>query len=270
MLNPKGLGLAMGLLVGLLAVPVAVAQESEDEQQARIHFEAGRLHYAKGRFEEAGREFRQAYELSGNSALLYNMFLAYRDADRLPQAVEALASYLEEVPDQSNRAGLEARLRTMRARLERQQAAAEAGVPEADRVVDEADEDPSPVDASLSDVDADEAGGGVPTGAWVTMAAGGAMVLGAVITGVMAKGAESDLHDACPGLTGCDPALQSTRDRARRLGLVTDVLWITGAVAAVGGLLWLLLGRGSDEKPTPDVAIGCGPGGCSLAYERSF
>jgi tetratricopeptide (TPR) repeat protein len=268
-MNPKGLGLAMGLLVGLLAAPLAGAQDSEDEQQARIHFEAGRLHYSKGRFDEAGREFRQAYELSGNSALLYNMFLAYRDADRLLQAVEALASYLEEVPGQSNRAGLEARLRTMRTRLERQQAAAEAGVLETDAEV-EAGEEPSPVDASLSDVDTDEAGGGVPTGAWVTMAAGGALVLGAVVTGVMAKGAESDLHDACPGLTGCDPALQSTRDRARRLGLVTDVLWITGAVAAVGGLLWLLLGRGSDEKPTPDVAIGCGPGGCSLAYARSF
>lgn len=269
-MSREALGLVVAVSLGVLGAPPALAQESEDEQQARVHFEAGRLHYSKGRFDEAAREFHAAYELSDNAALLYNMFLAYRDADRLPEAVDALETYLGRVSDQPNRAGLEARLRSMHARMEREQAAA----PEADEVAADAGrevDDPAEAPAApVSVPEEPEGSGGVPTGAWVTMAAGGALAVGALVTGLMAKSAESDLHDGCPGLTGCDPALQGTRDRARRLGLATDVLWITGAVTAVGGLIWMLVGRGGDEQRTPDLSFGCGPGGCSVAYERAF
>jgi tetratricopeptide (TPR) repeat protein len=270
---------AGALVLGLVGPPGAASQASQGDQQARIHFEAGRLHYDQGRFDEAAREFGLAHELSGNPALLYNLFLVYRDSNQTERAVQALEGYLEQVPDQPNRAGLMARLEAMKRRL----AAEKGGTPSgearpADGASAEPDDPPSPAtdgagaSPSLETPTTDPSeGGGVPAGAIATMAAGGALVLGAVITGVMAKGAESDFHDGCPTRTACDPALEGTRDRARRLGLITDVLWITGAVAAVGGLVWLLLGRGSsDEAPEPPVAFGCGPGGCGVAYEGKF
>jgi tetratricopeptide (TPR) repeat protein len=266
----------VGLVVGA-GVGHAAAQGSHNEQQARIYFEAGRLHYDQGRFDEAAREFTLAYELSGNPALLYNIFLAHRDATRLEQAVEALEGYLDKVPDQPNRAGLQARLKAMKAKLEAERSGSPAGpAVAADPATPVAPADPLPAPAHGADpepVDAPPArSGGVPMGAVVTMAAGGALVLGAVITGVMAKSAESDFHEGCPTRTGCDPALESTRDKARRLGLITDVLWITGAVAAVGGLVWLLVGKGAsgETREPPPVAFGCGPGGCGVAYERAF
>jgi tetratricopeptide (TPR) repeat protein len=264
-------------LVGAAAVSSAAAQGSHDEQKARIHFEAGRLHYDQGRFAEAEREFTLAYELSGNAALLYNLFLVHRDAARMDKAVQALEEYLEKVPDQPNRAGLQARLEAMKAKLEAERSRSPSGpAGAADPTTPGAPGDPSPAHAhgaAPEPVDTPPArSGGVPIGAVVTMAAGGALVLGAVVTGVMAKSAESDFHEGCPTRTACDPALESTRDKARRLGLITDVLWITGAVAAVGGLVWLLVGKGGsgETREPPPVAFGCGPGGCGVAYERAF
>jgi tetratricopeptide (TPR) repeat protein len=251
-----------------LCAAMGVAQDLEEEAQARIHFEAGRLHYDHGRFDEAGREFAQAYEMTGNPALLYNLYLVHRDAGRVEAAAEALEGYLERVPDPPRRAGLEARLRSLKAQLA---ARGDGGEPQA---AEPALPAPEPaLDDARVEVGTDDRSGATrpPLGAIVAMGTGGALLVGAVVTGVMTKSAESTLRDGCPERVGCDPELESTRDRARRLAIVTDVLWITGAAAAVGGLLWLLLRRpGEEEQERPAVSFGCAPGGCSIGYERSF
>jgi tetratricopeptide (TPR) repeat protein len=240
--------LALGAL--LIAAPAA-AQSEEDEQRARVHFEAGRLHYEEGRFARAAEEFEQAHELSGKADLLYNVFIARRDAGQLEGAVEALEAYLTQVPDQPNRSKLEARLASMRAQLEQQRSGDTLPPPSAE---------PEPDEAS-----------GVPVGPIATMGAGGALLVTALITGIMAKGAESDLDEACPGRVNCDPADASIRDRMNRLGLATDILWITGAAAAAGGLVWWLLTRRKGEAlEEPAVSVGCGPGTCAMSYRGTF
>jgi tetratricopeptide (TPR) repeat protein len=242
--------LALGTL--LFAAPAA-AQSEEDEQRARVHFEAGRLHYEEGRFARAAEEFEQAHELSGKADLLYNVFIARRDAGQIEGAVEALETYLTEVPDQPNRSKLEARLAGMRAQLE------ERGASDGS-----ADVLPAP------DTEKGEASG-FPVGPIATMGAGGALLVSALITGIMAKGAESDLDDACPGRVNCDPADVGIRDRMNRLGLATDILWITGAAAAAGGLVWWLLTRRKGEAlEEPAVSVGCGPGTCAMSYRGTF
>ena len=60
--------------------PQPAQPTAQQEQEARAHFQLGRTLYDGGRFEEAAREFVQAYELSHRAQLLYNIFLAWRDA----------------------------------------------------------------------------------------------------------------------------------------------------------------------------------------------
>jgi hypothetical protein len=81
---------------------------------------------------------------------------------------------------------------------------------------------------------------------WVVVGVGGAMLGASVFTGVAASRKHSDLEDACPTPQRCPEGLESTRASGKTLALVTDVLWIGGAAAVGGGLLWHFLSPEGD------------------------
>src|SRR5690606_29361700 len=80
-----------------------------NDDRARGAFRLGRQYYAQGRFAEAAAEFERAYGLSGRGELLFNAYLAYRDARDDESAARTLRGYLAEVPDAPDRPHLEAR-----------------------------------------------------------------------------------------------------------------------------------------------------------------
>src|SRR4051794_4468626 len=82
--------LAAVVIGALGASSIALAQPSNADEQARTHFRLGNVHYEAGEFVEAAAEFQAAYELSHRPQLLYNIFVAHRDAGNLPQAISAL------------------------------------------------------------------------------------------------------------------------------------------------------------------------------------
>ena len=100
------------------------------DERARAHFKAGTSLYESGRFPEAAEEWEQAFQLSQRAALLYNIYVAHRDASNLPKAIDALTRYLAtNDADASQRLNLEARLRAMQtaqAATEEQKKASEA------------------------------------------------------------------------------------------------------------------------------------------------
>lgn len=282
-------------LVGpLLCASPALAQQANDEE-ARVHFRLGQAYYDSGRFEDAAREFQQAYDLSQRPQLLYNVFLAWRDAAQLGPAIQALEAYLREVPDVRERDALSARLESMR-RLHQQQEAARAATqartggtqaqtptqtqtepevtpqpepevtPQPDPEVTEEPE-PEPPTAAPSE------GGSGSIVPYAVIGAGGALVLAGVLTGVLALSAESDLEsmcpmDACPGNEWVD-----TRDSGQTLATVTDILLITGVLTAGAGvaLMFLLDDGGSVERyPTTSASAACTADGCGLAVQTSF
>jgi hypothetical protein len=105
-------------------------------------------------------------------------------------------------------------------------------------------------------------GGDFPVLPVVLMSAGGALLIGSLVTGVLALGEKSDLDDRCtlgPLGNQCDPSLQGKRDDAQTLALVTDVLWISGAAVAGTGLVLLLVQAGGDDEPPAAVQIGAAP-----------
>ena len=65
---------------GVVRDEPATGQPPSDDEAARRHFRLGQAYYQNGQFPEAAAEFEQAYQLSGRPQLLYNIYLAHRDA----------------------------------------------------------------------------------------------------------------------------------------------------------------------------------------------
>ncbi|AKF10904.1 tetratricopeptide repeat protein [Sandaracinus amylolyticus] len=256
-------------------VDVAQAQASTDDE-ARRHFRLGQAHYENGSFLEAAREFEQAYQLSQRPQLLYNVYVAYRDAGDLVRSRDALREYLTRVPDAENAAMLRARLESLDRMVEQQgttatptEAPAETTPTEIAPVETRAETTP---DASLEtapDPSSGE-GGGISPFPFVVAGVGAAMMIGGAITGAMALSSQDTLDATCPD-RACPPGydFESEANDGRALALTTDVLLIGGGVVLAGGLVWLVIdlvsGGSSSSSEQPPVTAMCGPDGCSVA-----
>ena len=238
----------------VLATP-SLTQAAEGEEQARAHFRLGRAYYENGDFGKAATEFESAFRISQRPGLLYNIYLAYRDASDVPHAAEALRKYLELEKEVENRGQLTARLAAMDRALaeEAAQSAAAAEAPAAalsqsspstltpaqaaaapqsnPGKAPSAAAEPTPAEASqptaanepmppagaASSSQQPDAQG--PTRLWpvVLMAGGGVLVASSVITGVLALGKRSDLSSAHDECTSQGNCSSLPADRLRQL-----------------------------------------------------
>ncbi|MFW5966084.1 MAG: PEGA domain-containing protein [Persicimonas sp.] len=88
-------------LTGLGTSP-AWAMSDEEAREAKQHFEEAKRLYAEEAYLEAAHAFREAYEISERSELLYNIARSYQKAERLQQAEVYYQKYLDEMPDAPN------------------------------------------------------------------------------------------------------------------------------------------------------------------------
>lgn len=269
--------LALAIALGATRAHAQAAPGIDDE--ARIHFELARRYYDTGRFREAAQEFEEAYRLSPHDELLFNIYLAYRDAGEDARALESLRRFVASLPEGSERrAQLESRVRVLESRT----AAARAG--------EEApDAEPEPREALLTSelgapletpapADAPEPPSGLGAAPWVIVGAGGVLLGGALVTGLLALDARASLDRECPTRTSCAPGFEDTQSTGEALAITTDVLWIAGATTALTGLVLAIVDAGSGGAPaterqaasTPRVGAACGPRGCGLSLEGSF
>lgn len=274
------------------ADPAAPTITPEDEEKARAHFRLGRAHYDNGNFAQAAVEFEEAYRISQRSALLYNIYLAYRDANDTKNAASSLRKYLELQKDVENRGQLEARL----AALERSLADGTASQPVAAA-------QPQPTEGAPAEQQPAEAQG--PTEAapaeatqaapaeketnlvpFVLMGTGGAMILGSVVTGIMTSGKQGDLDDAraaCKKRGDCDSLekkefdrIESLQSSGKTLALVTDILLFGGIAVAGTGAVLFILDMGDDSASdtasayAPKASVACLPGACAGSVTLKF
>jgi hypothetical protein len=102
---------------------------------------------------------------------------------------------------------------------------------------------------------------------WV-LGGGGAALLGAsLVTGIMAASKADHLDRECDG-DDCPTSLKDVRDSGQTLATATDVLWISGALAAGAGVTLFLLDDGDAEAPA--VQAGCFGAGCGLSASGRF
>jgi tetratricopeptide (TPR) repeat protein len=224
-----------------------------EETEARHHFESGRAHYQRGRFTDAAREFERAYELFRNPSLIYNAYLAFRDLGDVAGAHRTLARYLDEARDVPTRELLEGRLAALRAQLE-------------DPPADETATDREVPRASHSSP-AEE---GTAWGPWILLGAGGATLVAAGVTGVLAMTARNRASDDyCGGGTACRSGYEEPLDDARRFATVTNVLLAVGGALAAAGVVWLALSPAEPESPVL-AALTPRQGGVTLDVDVRF
>ncbi|MCB9603904.1 MAG: hypothetical protein R3B99_08000 [Polyangiales bacterium] len=208
--------LAFVLALALAAPTLASAQPpatSEAEVEARDAFQQGSDAYAEARYGEALRLFRRAFELSGRTALLYNIGLT---ADRLRDdaaAVEAFERYLASGED-ARRDEVERRLAASRARI----AANTALVPEPTPT-------PEPTPPPLDEAPRSRA----PLALGLVGAA--VAVAGAVLLGVGARQV-ADVNDTPEGTRDWSE-VSGDASRGRALSIVGTSLLAVGTAAGV-------------------------------------
>lgn len=275
--------------------PPSAPPTAQQEQEARAHFQLGRTLYDGGRFEDAAREFQQAYDLSRRPQLLYNLFLALRDAAQVEPAIDALRRYLELVPNAQDGESLRARLASMERAQAEQRERERAAQAEADRARREAEEraqreaaaraeaearanasvaqTPTETPSTSPESPAEQATeSGTNIGPWIVVGTGGALIATGIVTAVLTAGKMSDIEAACPNDL-CPPEYDLSGNRAsgRVLAATTDVLLITGAAAVGGGLLWYFLTRdGESEAPAATANVGCSTTGCMASARIRF
>jgi tetratricopeptide (TPR) repeat protein len=235
-----------------------------DEAQAREAFQRGRIHYDNGEFDQAAVAFEQAYSLSRRHALLYNLYLAYRDANQQEKAAEALRNYLDRVEVIENRPQLEARLKAL-----------EEGI--AERKAHEAQKAQAAAQpASVAPAAAVDSGAAEPENKrWWVMpvvigGVGAAMMAGSIATGLMASSKQKELEDKCVNGT-CDSSLKATADSGKTLTLVTNVLLAGGgAVLATGAVLLFVKKPKASEQPSTSASVACTPRLCGGSVAVRF
>jgi len=225
--------------------PVTAPSDEEQERaldsEARKRFELGRSFYEAGRFQAAAEEFGEAYRLSGRPQLLYNLYVANRDAGRWQQATDSLRGYLEKVPDAPDRITLNARLEALEAQNEV-------------RKKEQAEADAARKRNKLPLTRQETVHSKVP---WILAGAGGALVLGSVITGLIARDKDSELDVTCAnGGKVCPDWQRSDANKAYALAIATDIMWVTGAVAAVTGFVLWKTGKLDTKREVPVASFG--------------
>jgi tetratricopeptide (TPR) repeat protein len=277
----------------LLCAPIAHAQGVIDmgampEQEAKSHFKVGKSLYESGRFAEAAVEWSRAYELSQRVELLYNVYVAYRDASDLPHAIDALRRYLQGAElDDATRVNLQARLRAMEeANAKAPVVAVTPTAPAAQPATTAQPVEPAPAPAAQPAAASPVAApapattanddGGRSIAPFVLYGVSGALLVAASVTGIVVMGNEKDIEDHCPNDECSDPDTLDKLDSTKTLAVVTDVLWITGVISAGLGTALLLVDSGSGggeharASNAPVASLGCGPRACAASLSGRF
>jgi len=235
--------------------------QSMSDDQARQHFKVGQSMYQAGRFAEAGAEWDKAYELSGRTALLYNIYIAYRDAGDWKNAARALEEFLAKGEvSVEERPTLQARLDVMKREIAEQEAAAAAAA-----------QTPAPAPAEPA-APAEEPEQKASIAPWIVGGIGGAMVVAGIVTGVLTLTKKNEIDDACGANNVCpsDFDLEEKRSSTKKMALVTDVLLIGGGVAVATGVVLGLLLEGKPENSIESGNLSCNGGGCTATLFGHF
>lgn len=106
-------------------------------------------------------------------------------------------------------------------------------------------------------------------GPYLVLGTGGALLVSAAVTGLLAQSAADDLEDGCVQNV-CDPKLESAKERGETLQVATNVLLGVGAATvAAGGVYWLLQSSGAPAE-RQGAALACGPRTCMVSYRSRF
>lgn len=287
----------------------AMAQSAGREEASERFSRAVEL-YQDGAYQAALLEFQRAYDAEPDYHLLYNIGRTRIDLHDYLGAAQAYERYLREggssIPE-ARRTEVEQNLAELRARVG--QVSIRANRDGADVFIDDIQSGKTPMtlpiqvnvgrhrvevrasdgatDTQVVDVAASETAtvafvltlpqvaqgpAGMPPlrkAAIYTAGAGGVLLIGSLVTGMLAIKTNKQLGD---DLEAGPDVPESSRDKVKTLGTVTDVLLLTGAVSAVaGGVMWLVdRHHAQDAAPEERAKLSVDVGFGSLALRGRF
>src|SRR4051812_43458570 len=110
-----------GVLMSLLIALLLAASPTDNTAQAREHFKAAQLHYSLGEFEQAVKEFREAYRLRQEPAILFNIAQCHRQMRQWKDAYFNYRQYLNQKKDAPNREEAESLAEQMRLKMDEEE-----------------------------------------------------------------------------------------------------------------------------------------------------
>jgi tetratricopeptide (TPR) repeat protein len=263
------------------ARPGAKAVErAKDKQRARALYDEGLRHYNVAEYPAAIDAFKEAYLLSGDPELLFDVAQAYRLSGDCEQALRFYKNFLRENPHAANLTEVNAAV----ARCEQPPAPAPRAVAPAPVLPPPAPverplpavEPPPPAPLPLAAGPVDVERGAEPPAAQpgrnkrvagVTVGLVGATAAATgVVLGLSARARLNELHGQSGEWTSAE---QQSERSSKRMATAGQILTGVGATTVVAGLALYLLGA-SEQKSAPRVAVAAGPGEASLVWACGF
>jgi tetratricopeptide (TPR) repeat protein len=122
----------IALVVVTAALSIAAsarAQQSDDVKEAEARFASGQGHMGRSEYAPAIADFEEAYRRNPDPKYLFSLGEANRFAGNPERARFYYKSYVDNVPDASNRAEVDADIATVEQQIAAKKAAAEAPPP---------------------------------------------------------------------------------------------------------------------------------------------
>jgi hypothetical protein len=246
------------ILCALVLVARPALADTADEL-AHKHFESGAAYLEQSDHESALREFSKAYELSKRPEILLNVATVNERMNKLKDAIAALEQYLVAAPQGEHAETVRIRVENLRKRVASEPAPAPAS-PSSSTI-------PAPAPPTPPAAPPPSTTSSSRTPAYILFAAGGALAIGSVVTGVLASGEHSNAEETCS--PNCTDDQLST---GRALAVTSTVLTGAAVVAASVGAV-LFFGASSNEHAStaaPRVAVGATPQGLSATARWRF
>jgi tetratricopeptide (TPR) repeat protein len=256
--------------VGAVAVSRHASAQCAEEAARKV-FEAGKQYYDTGYYEDAIKSFRRANDMCPKAALLKNIGATEERLGNIAAAIEAYEQYLKAAPDAADRDAMQLLIGNLKKRLppppppSASMSASAAPPPPP----------PPPPPATSSAVvpppppppPPPPSAGPNRFPAYLALSIGGAATVGAVITGLVAKGrydsAKSDCSPSCS---------DSQVSGVKSMALVSTILSGVAVVGVGAGAVLFFTAKPPDAATglVPRTTVGVLPSGGAVSAQWRF
>jgi len=232
-----------------MALGTARPCAASDVEDAQKRYAEGVLAFDGAQYETALERFKEAFNLSGNPDILFNLAVCHEKLNSAERAIAFYELYLEEVPDAPDADAVRGRIAALKN---------PAPAPEATPPPPTAEPAPPPQEVPPSKADSrkDHAPSRTRIGQGLVIGIG-ALVLGSGITAIAATRRYNDYEAICAPV--CSDAQAK---KVRAAAIAADVQMGVGLAALTAGIIWILVDRSRRDRV---VSGGAGPGGIFLA-----
>lgn len=292
-MNRASIRIAAALVLGLCAFAPWRAAHAQDLVAAGRHYSAGREAYDKGQFGRAVEEWKAAFTVTKDPALLVEIGEAQERAGDGAGALATYERYLTMAPTGGDRDAVEKRIAALRAAPPAKEVPPPVPIePQHAPLAPHAEHSPSvtppPVAAPEAPPANPDGGEGLAEGppsklrvaAWVGIAAAVALVTAGGIMGLAAQSRSDEIgrREAVLGADGQPPkydsATQTQMDGLHSDGVAFNAAAMTllslGAVTAVTAGVLFYLDRRDQRAAKVSLAPALSPGGAGLSARWEF